>query len=306
MAPAPPEPAGRDAPQREVRFARASRPVWASRQPVAAGRPERRRSPAGASAASASALLGKPLSEKVQWASEPKPAPDHTFFDSAGKPMKVADLKGKVVVLNIWATWCAPCVAEMPTLDKAAASMTIVAVGCGSASRIGISECMDKAATIRIGVAVDQEDIAHAQRLTAPPFIIAIGRSTDHRDGRRRRSPARFACVAGGRAAPIFRCEIERQGAGHFLGEFSATYWRAPLFRKAGKNGAESRGERGSQQGGNRPFGEVRGSCRRCERAGTRRHSTRARKSEHAAMPESLNHHERSVQRLFQRSFTPF
>ena len=32
--------------------------------------------------------------------------------------MKIADFKGKVVVVNIWATWCAPCVAEMPTLAK--------------------------------------------------------------------------------------------------------------------------------------------------------------------------------------------
>lgn len=60
----------------------------------------------------------KPLSEKLTMASGPVPAPDYAFFDSAGKPVKLADLKGKVVVLNIWATWCAPCVAEMPTLAK--------------------------------------------------------------------------------------------------------------------------------------------------------------------------------------------
>jgi len=34
----------------------------------------------------------------------------------------VADFKGKVLVLNLWATWCAPCVAEMPTLAKLAAA----------------------------------------------------------------------------------------------------------------------------------------------------------------------------------------
>lgn len=66
----------------------------------------------------ASAAPVKPLSEKLTMASAPTPAPDYTFYDSAGKPMKIADLKGKVVVMNIWATWCAPCVAEMPTLAK--------------------------------------------------------------------------------------------------------------------------------------------------------------------------------------------
>ncbi|MEW6558609.1 MAG: TlpA disulfide reductase family protein [Pseudomonadota bacterium] len=41
-----------------------------------------------------------------------------TFENGQGKPMTLADFKGKVVLLNIWATWCPPCVREMPTLDK--------------------------------------------------------------------------------------------------------------------------------------------------------------------------------------------
>lgn len=49
---------------------------------------------------------------------EARPGPDYAFYDQAGKPVKVADLKGKVVVMNLWATWCAPCVVEMPTLAK--------------------------------------------------------------------------------------------------------------------------------------------------------------------------------------------
>jgi thiol-disulfide isomerase/thioredoxin len=47
-------------------------------------------------------------------------APTHTFYDAAGKPLRAADFKGKVLVLNLWATWCAPCIAEMPTLAKLA------------------------------------------------------------------------------------------------------------------------------------------------------------------------------------------
>ncbi len=41
-----------------------------------------------------------------------------TFENAQGKHMTLADFKGKVVLLNIWATWCPPCVHEMPTLDK--------------------------------------------------------------------------------------------------------------------------------------------------------------------------------------------
>ena len=51
---------------------------------------------------------------------QPAPSPTSTFTDAAGKTHTLAEFKGKVVVLNIWATWCAPCVAEMPTLAKLA------------------------------------------------------------------------------------------------------------------------------------------------------------------------------------------
>jgi thiol-disulfide isomerase/thioredoxin len=62
----------------------------------------------------------KTLAEKLSRPTEPTPAPDYAFRDADGKLLKVADFKGKVVVLNTWATWCAPCKAEMPTLAKMA------------------------------------------------------------------------------------------------------------------------------------------------------------------------------------------
>jgi thiol-disulfide isomerase/thioredoxin len=48
-------------------------------------------------------------------------APRVLFQDPAGEPASLADFRGKPVLLNLWATWCAPCVAEMPTLDALAA-----------------------------------------------------------------------------------------------------------------------------------------------------------------------------------------
>jgi thiol-disulfide isomerase/thioredoxin len=47
-------------------------------------------------------------------------APDVVFKDPAGKDVTLADYKGKPLLVNLWATWCGPCVAEMPTLDKLA------------------------------------------------------------------------------------------------------------------------------------------------------------------------------------------
>ncbi len=48
----------------------------------------------------------------------PRPVPPLSFLDGKGQPTSLAAFRGKVVLLNIWATWCPPCVREMPTLNK--------------------------------------------------------------------------------------------------------------------------------------------------------------------------------------------
>ncbi|KMO33492.1 thiol:disulfide interchange protein TlpA [Methylobacterium aquaticum] len=54
----------------------------------------------------------------LQVASRPKPAPAIAFTGPDGQPKTLADLKGRTILLNLWATWCAPCKAEMPVLDR--------------------------------------------------------------------------------------------------------------------------------------------------------------------------------------------
>ncbi len=53
----------------------------------------------------------------VNVAKTPLRLPDLTFQDAAGKPLKLADWRGRTVLLNLWATWCVPCRKEMPALD---------------------------------------------------------------------------------------------------------------------------------------------------------------------------------------------
>ena len=53
----------------------------------------------------------------------PAPVEGIEIVDAAGKPRPLADWKGRVVLLNLWATWCAPCLLEMPALDKLKAAL---------------------------------------------------------------------------------------------------------------------------------------------------------------------------------------
>jgi thiol-disulfide isomerase/thioredoxin len=49
---------------------------------------------------------------------QPRPVPEVRFTDGEGRDLSLDRFRGKVVLLNLWATWCAPCRREMPALDR--------------------------------------------------------------------------------------------------------------------------------------------------------------------------------------------
>jgi thiol-disulfide isomerase/thioredoxin len=49
---------------------------------------------------------------------QPHALPEVRFQDDQGRDLTLGDFRGRVVVLNVWATWCVPCRKEMPTLDR--------------------------------------------------------------------------------------------------------------------------------------------------------------------------------------------
>jgi thiol-disulfide isomerase/thioredoxin len=114
---------------------------------------------------------------------EPKPVPELTFLDAEGNEVALADFRGEVVVLNLWATWCAPCRREMPSLDRLQAQygddgLEVVAL---SLDRGDVGKVRDFFAELGIAsLAVYQDPQARAGReLGAPglPTTIVIDRA---------------------------------------------------------------------------------------------------------------------------------
>jgi thiol-disulfide isomerase/thioredoxin len=71
------------------------------------------------SAQQLAATRGQPFARPAA----PKAIPPLEFEDDAGRAHTLADFKGKLVLLNLWATWCGPCREEMPALDRLQAEL---------------------------------------------------------------------------------------------------------------------------------------------------------------------------------------
>src|SRR6476469_9314243 len=83
----------------------------------------------------------KPAAAKLDRPQAGKPAPDVSFVDGDGAETSLAAFSGKPVLLNLWATWCAPCIKELPTLDKLSASP-------GAPQVIALSQDMQPQSTV--------------------------------------------------------------------------------------------------------------------------------------------------------------
>ena len=77
-----------------------------------------------------------------------KAAPTAAFRDPEGEEVSIADFKGKPVLVNLWASWCAPCVKELPTLEALATSsgktLQVIAVSQDMAPRGSVEAFLDK------------------------------------------------------------------------------------------------------------------------------------------------------------------
>lgn len=99
--------------------------------------------------------------KEFTWHDSPKPVPNLTFENGAGAPQSLANFRGKVVLLNIWATWCGPCRREMPTLDRLQAKLggpdfEVVALSIDRAGIPVVKKFYEELGLKALGVYVDK------------------------------------------------------------------------------------------------------------------------------------------------------
>jgi thiol-disulfide isomerase/thioredoxin len=112
----------------------------------------------------------------------PLPAPGEAFRDSAGREIRLADFHGRLVLLNIWATWCGPCRAEMPSLDRlqaklGAEGLVILPVSLDRGGGPVVAVFYGQHAIVNLGVYLDGKGVLEsALKINGVPTSFLIDR----------------------------------------------------------------------------------------------------------------------------------
>lgn len=136
--------------------------------------------PVGAADWSAVEALREGDMKKLAFSSEPSALPDIAVMDAADAPRSLADYRGEWMVLNFWATWCAPCRKEMPTLAAlqerfAAAPLSVVTVATGRNSPAAIRRFFDEIGVETLPEYRDpKQELARAMGILGLPITLIV------------------------------------------------------------------------------------------------------------------------------------
>lgn len=134
--------------------------------------------------------LGWRVRDRFQPVEVGTPAPDFAGYDLDGRPVSLGALRGQVILLNVWATWCPPCIEEMPSMQRlyervGPEGLRVVAVSidaaAGERDLFGRPGGDVRAFAQRLGVEFDlwrdpPGDIQRAYRTTGVPESFVIDR----------------------------------------------------------------------------------------------------------------------------------
>jgi len=98
-------------------------------------------------------------------ADPPRPAPAISVTDGAGNALTLADFRGRFVLVNLWATWCEPCIREMPSLDRlqgalGGADFAILLISQDRGGERVVAPFFEKLGLARLKTALDPQSTA--------------------------------------------------------------------------------------------------------------------------------------------------
>ena len=120
--------------------------------------------------------------EKLILATDAPPMPDVAFTGEDGSEMRLADYKGKVLLVNFWATWCAPCREEMPALQALQDSLggddfAVVTIATGRNAPAAIDRFFTEAGLTTLPRHTDPKmELSRAAGVLGLPVTILVGR----------------------------------------------------------------------------------------------------------------------------------
>lgn len=131
---------------------------------------------AGAAAAGAASRSSVPLHKVAT------PLPEIAFSDETGERLTLDRWRGRIILLNIWATWCGPCRKEMPTLDRLQALLggdrfSVVALSIDRAGPGPVRRFYDEIGIKHLPIFIDQEgDAAASLGIPGLPATLLLDR----------------------------------------------------------------------------------------------------------------------------------